>query len=95
MTTFHVDSAAVTAAATHARSTIARIQTDVASLHAQLTGLGASWSGPAATAFQDVVARWRTTQNRIESELTSLNEALGVAGRQYADMEQAHLRMFQ
>lgn len=95
MTTFHVDSAAVASAATAARSTIVRIQSDVASLHAHLTGLGASWSGPAATAFQDVVARWRATQNRIESELTSVNEALSIAARQYADMEMAHLRMFQ
>ena len=95
MTTFHVDSAAVAATAGTARSTIARIQSDVAALHAQLTGLGGSWSGPAATAFAEVVARWRATQTRIESELTTLNEALRVAGQQYADMELAHTRMFQ
>jgi WXG100 family type VII secretion target len=95
MTTFHIDSAAVDAAALAARGTIARLQAEILALHANLSGLQASWTGPAATAFQGVVARWRHTQSRLESELATINEALALASRQYADIELAHVRMFQ
>lgn len=95
MTTFHVDSSAVDTTAATARAAIARIQQDIAHLHGQLTGLDGAWTGPAANAFQAVVARWRGTQSRLETELTSLNEALAMAARQYTEMERAHVRMFQ
>ena len=95
MTTFHIDSSAVSSTAATARAQIARIQSDIAALHTSLTGLQASWTGPAATAFQGVVSRWRQTQSRLEADLTILNDALALAGRQYAEMELAHVRMFQ
>jgi WXG100 family type VII secretion target len=95
MTTFHIDSSAVSGTAATARAQIARIQSDIAALHTSLTGLQASWRGPAATAFQGVVSRWRQTQSRLEADLTVLNDALALASRQYAEMELAHVRMFQ
>lgn len=95
MTTFHIDSSAVSGTAATARAQIARIQSEISALHTSLTGLQASWTGPAATAFQGVVSRWRQTQTRLEADLTALNDSLALAGRQYAEMEQAHVRMFQ
>ena len=86
MTTFHIDSSAVSSTAATARAQIARIQTDIAALHTSLTGLQSSWTGPAATAFQGVVSRWRQTQTRLEADLTALNDALARANGQVGGM---------
>lgn len=94
MTVFHVDSEQVAAATQNVQGTIARIQSEVASLMGQLTGLQGSWSGHAATAFQGAVGDWRVTQQQVEQSLTSLNQALGVAGSQYIEAEQANARLF-
>lgn len=94
MTTYHVDAAQVSAATQTVQATIGRIQGEVASLLAQLTGLQSSWTGQAATAFQGAVSEWRATQLHVEQGLAQLNHALGVAAAQYADAEQANARLF-
>jgi len=94
MTTYHVDAAQVSAATQTVQGTIGRIQGEVASLLAQLTGLQSSWTGQAATAFQGAVSEWRATQLHVEQSLAQLNHALGVAAAQYADAEQANARLF-
>jgi 6 kDa early secretory antigenic target len=94
VTTFQVDSEAVIGATATVRSSIGRIQAEVNSLHSQLTNLQGSWSGQAATAFQGVIAEWRSTQQRVEEGLESINQALTHAGQQYLDIEQANARLF-
>lgn len=94
MPKFTVDSEAVFAAQTTVAGTIARIQGDAAALMAQLTGLQASWGGEASIAFQAVAADWRGVQQRVEESITAINGALGAAGRQYLDVEQANARLF-
>ncbi|MEO6827630.1 MAG: WXG100 family type VII secretion target [Microbacteriaceae bacterium] len=94
MTSYHVDSDAVisTTAAVHA--SIGRIQAEVAGLHGHLANLQESWSGQAASAFQSSVAQWRATEQHVQEVLTTLNQSLGHAGQQYAEIEQANLRLF-
>ena len=94
MTTYHVDAEQVSAATHTVQATIGRIQGEVASLLGQLTGLQSSWTGQAAAAFQGAVADWRTTQRAVEQSLAQLSQALGVAGTQYAEVEQANARLF-
>lgn len=94
MTAYNVDSEAVLAATSNVTATIGRIQGEVSALLGQLTGLQGSWSGQAATAFQGVVADWRATQLRVEESLAAISSALGVAGRQYAEIEEANVRLF-
>jgi early secretory antigenic target protein ESAT-6 len=94
MTQYRVDSDAVATATGAVKSSIGRIQAEVASLHGQLTNLQDSWSGGAATAFQGVVIDWKATQQRVEESLAGINLALETAGRQYADIEAANQRMF-
>jgi WXG100 family type VII secretion target len=94
MSTFHVDSDAVLNTTTAAHGSIDRIRGEVAALLGQLTSLESSWSGAASVAFQSVVADWRSTQQRVEESLVGITTALGAAGRQYAETEQANLRMF-
>lgn len=94
MTRYQVDSEAVLTATGAVRGTITRIQSEVAGLDGQLNNLQGSWSGAAATAFQGVVADWRATHQRVEETLAAINQALGQAGQQYAEIEAANARLF-
>lgn len=94
MTRYQVDSEAVLSATGAVRSSISRIQSEVAGLHGQLTNLQSSWTGQAASAFGGVVAEWTATQQRVEENLAAINQALSQAGQQYADIEAANARLF-
>jgi WXG100 family type VII secretion target len=95
MTRYQVDSEEVFGAAGAVRASADRIQAEVGGMLAQLTNLQGSWMGQAATAFTGVVADWRTTQQRVVESLEGINQALGQAGAQYAETEQANARLFQ
>ncbi len=94
MTRYQVDSEAVLGAHAAIRGTMSRIEAEAASLQGQLTNLPASWTGPAATAFQAVVSDWKATQHRVEQSLSGIGQALGRVGQQYADVEQANAQLF-
>jgi early secretory antigenic target protein ESAT-6 len=94
MTQFQVDSDALITTTGAARATMGRIQAEVAALLGQLTGLEASWTGQASSQFQAAVSAWRTTQQHVEQSADVLNQALGQAGQQYAEVEQANARLF-
>jgi early secretory antigenic target protein ESAT-6 len=94
MTQFQVDSDALISTTGAARATMGRIQAEVAGLLGQLTGLEGSWTGQASAQFQSAVAAWRTTQQHVEQSADALNQALGQAGAQYAEVEQANARLF-
>lgn len=95
MTRYQVDSEAVLNATGSVRTSMARIQSEVGGLHGQLSNLQASWTGQAASAFQSVVSEWKVTQLRVEENLESINQALSLAGQQYADIEASNARLFQ
>ncbi|MDQ1607261.1 MAG: hypothetical protein QOJ18_1628 [Microbacteriaceae bacterium] len=94
MTRYQVDSEAVLSATNAVRLSIGRIQAEVGGLHGQLVSLQGSWSGQAATAFQSVVTEWTATQRRVEESLSAINQALGQAGQQYAEIEASNARLF-
>lgn len=94
MAVFSVDSDAVLTTTTAARGTMERIQGEVTALMSQLTALQSTWTGAAAVAFQSSVEQWRATQRQVEESLGAISTALGVAGRQYADAEQASMSLF-
>jgi early secretory antigenic target protein ESAT-6 len=94
MTQFQVDSDALISTTAAARATMSRIQAEVAALLGQLTGLEGSWTGQASTQFQAAVSAWRSTQQHVEQSAEVLNQALGQAGQQYAEVEQANARLF-
>jgi WXG100 family type VII secretion target len=94
MTVIKIDSDAVSSAATAVTGNIARLQSEVATLHSQLTALQGSWAGPASLAFQNVVSQWHRTQQQVERDLTAITTALSAAARHYAEIETATLRMF-
>lgn len=81
-------------AASAVRSAIGRIQSEVAGLHGQLVNLQGTWTGQASSAFGGVISEWRMTQQRVEENLAAINQALGHAGQQYADIEATNARLF-
>ncbi len=94
MTTYHVDSDQMLAATAAVRGSMSRIQSEVAGLLGQLTGLQGTWSGRAAESFQGVVTQWRATQQQVEESLAAINHALAQAGQQYAEVEMTNARLF-
>ena len=94
MTQFTVDSDQVMAANLSIQTTIGRLNQEVDTLHGQLLGLQGSWSGLAASSFQELAARWRATAAAVDAQLAELGTALAVASQQYADIEYANQRLF-
>ena len=94
MTTYRVDSDQMIAATAAVRGSMSRIQSEVAGLLGQLTGLQSSWNGQAAESFQGVVSGWRATQQQVEESLASINHALGQAGQHYAAAELTNTKLF-
>jgi WXG100 family type VII secretion target len=94
MAVFSVDSDAVLSATHSIRATGDRVQSETASLLGQLTQLQGSWTGAASVAFQSVVERWRAAQRELDAALGDISRALGTAGQQYAQTEQATAGMF-
>lgn len=94
MTRFEVDSAQVTQAGAAVQASAEQIGAEVDRMMRQLLELQASWRGQAATSFQHVVDEWRGTQERVRAALEEIRTALTLAGRQYAEVEEATARMF-
>ena len=94
MTRYHVDSDAVLSATSQAQGSIGRIQAEIQSLSSQLHSLQASWSGTAATAFQQVLSEWLLTQQQVEGQLIALTQTLGQVGAHYAELEAQNTRLF-
>lgn len=94
MAVFSVDSDAVLSATHAIRATGDRVQSETASMLAQLTQLQRTWTGTASVAFQSVVERWRAAQRELDAALTDISSALATAGEQYAQTEAATAGMF-
>ena len=94
MTTFQVDSTAVLDASRAAQGALEQLRGDAAHLTATLTALQGSWSGQAASAFQQVLANWATTQRTIETQMTQLQQVLVTAAQQYQESELRNYQMF-
>lgn len=94
MAVFSVDSDAVLSATAQVRGTSDRLQAETQAMLAQLTQLQSAWTGAASVAFHGVIDRWRATQRQVEESLADISTALGAAGRQYADTEQATMSLF-
>lgn len=95
MVQFNVDSAQVAQGAFAARRHGEAITGEVRAMTALLTQMEGTWRGGAAAAFQSALGQWRVTQQQVEASLAALATALDAAARQYAEVEEVNLRMFQ
>jgi early secretory antigenic target protein ESAT-6 len=94
VTHFQTDIDALSTASGSIHASADRIRAEVAGMLGLLTGLDSSWTGQASAAFQGVVGLWRTTQGQVDDGLESIALALGTAGQQYAETEEANARLF-
>lgn len=94
MATFSVDSDAVLTTTAAIRGSIDRLEAESSALLAQLSSLQGSWTGTAAAAFHGSAENWRATHLQLTAALADINQALSVAGRQYADVEQSSTSLF-
>lgn len=91
---YEVDSAQVMQASTAVQTSAVQIREEVERMMRHLLELQGSWRGQAATSFQAVVTDWQATQERVRASLEDIQQALSVAGRQYAEVESATAAMF-
>lgn len=94
MTVFTVDTDAVHAAHSATRATIERLQSESATLMAQLRQLQTSWVGNASNAFQGCAEQWQGAQLHVEQVLDSIGISLGSVATQYADADQYSASLF-
>jgi WXG100 family type VII secretion target len=94
MSVFTVDTEAVHAAHGATRATIERLQSESATLMAQLRQLQSSWVGSASAAFQGCAEQWQGAQLHVEQVLDSIGTSLGSAAAQYADADQYSASLF-
>ncbi len=94
MAQFHVNSDDLAAKSQAVKFSIDQLRAEVDTMQRNLLDLQGSWSGPAATNFQTLMADWRSTQLRVEASLESINAALSMAATQYAQAEEANTRLF-
>ena len=91
---FEVDGARVAQASTAVQASAQQIGAEVDGMMRHLVDLQSCWQGQAANSFQEVVGRWRGTQERVRVALEEIQQAMAVAARQYEEVEAAATRMF-
>ncbi|GAB3556995.1 WXG100 family type VII secretion target [Spelaeicoccus albus] len=94
MSSFEVDSERVHQASSAVGSSAAAVNTEVDTMMRHLTALEECWRGSASSSFQQVVAEWRSVQEKVRESLLNINQSLAAAGRGYAEVEAANTRLF-
>jgi WXG100 family type VII secretion target len=94
MSRFAVDVAQVAQTSAAVQGSITSVSSEVDRMTRLLADLQTTWQGQAAASFQDVVAQWRATQERVRANLEDINRALATAGESYASAESTAVRLF-
>ncbi|MGC5049003.1 WXG100 family type VII secretion target [Micrococcus porci] len=94
MTIVQIDVEDLRAKSGAVEGSIARLQTEVNTMEANLRQLEGTWRGQAAANFQGVLTEWRATQARVEESLGGIRRAMDLAASQYSDTEAANAAMF-
>lgn len=94
MSRFEVDSEAMGVAAAGVQGSVSAMTAETERMLRNLEALQASWRGQAANSFTGLTAEWRATAQHVHTTLQAIQTALTQAGRQYADVEAATVRMF-
>jgi WXG100 family type VII secretion target len=69
------------------QTTAAEIEGLLGTLTSQMAALAETYTGPGATAFQEVYAQWQQTQGQIKEELAEIGIALRNTGQVRVDLE--------
>lgn len=86
------DDVAAKASAIQTKATY--LEEQVAELSSMMAALAETWTGTAASAFQDLYATWKGQATQIQVALADVSRALNNAGTNYANAESANTRTF-
>jgi WXG100 family type VII secretion target len=84
--TFDTEDIASKAAAIQAAA--GEIETQLTQLGGQMAALAETYTGPGASAFQEVYGQWKVTAAQMKEELGEIGIALGNTGQARGDVEQ-------
>jgi len=84
----------VAAKASAVRSQATELESQVAALTSQMAALADTWTGTAASAFQELYAQWRGQAGQIQQSLADISTSLNSAGTNYAEVEAANASGF-
>lgn len=94
MSFFEIDSERVIAASSQASRSVETLSSETDALMSHLNALVDSWKGGASQNFQGVAREWEGVQRQVHASLEKIRDALHTAGTQYAEVEDANMRMF-
>lgn len=66
----------------------AEIETRLSQLTSQMADLAGTWTGAAATSFQDLFQQWDKTARSMKDALDGIGRSLQGAGQDYDSLEQ-------
>jgi WXG100 family type VII secretion target len=79
------------AAATYVQNRATTINQQIEALGQYAQGLQEFWTGPAQTAFETLMADYRTYANMLDNALTDISQGLNGNFVNYSDAEQANI----
>lgn len=94
MSVFTVDTDAVQSTQSATQCTMERLQSESATLMAQVSQLSSNWTGSASMAFQECSEQWRAAQMHVEQVLASISRALAATALHYRDADEFSTRLF-
>ena len=68
---------------------VAELESQLSTLTAAMADLAGTWTGPAATAFQNAYDTWKGTAQQTKVALDDIGASLRNAGNQYDENEDA------
>ena len=77
----------ITTVAGQVASGASDIESQRAALLAKIQGLGDSWQGPAASALQELYAKWDSDARALMDTLTEISQAMQQAATRYEETE--------
>lgn len=94
MAQFNVNSDDLALKSSAVKASAERVRAEVEGMKRSLLDLQSSWGGAAANNFQALMLEWHATHVKVEASLESINTGLSMAATQYAQAEDANMRMF-
>jgi WXG100 family type VII secretion target len=87
---FGTDPAVMQKAAQQVNQVSEEIGQELRSLMSNLEPVAASWKGQAASAFQQLMARWQEDSNKLTQALQGISEMLDSTNKNYTQIEESN-----
>ena len=85
---YTTDAATMQKAAQQVQQVSEEISSELNSLMSNLEPVAASWKGSAASAFQQLMERWRQDASKLQQALADIAQMLGETNKSYSQAEE-------